>query len=90
MGATKEQRIKFAIGLLEANGYVVHPDFSSLVGKWAVFRQKGMKPLLHGKVVQVYCNGICKIKCKNAYYRYVKHTEVIDFYDNKDNCYEVR
>ena len=49
-----------------------------------------MKPLLHGKVVEVYCNGMCKIKCKNAYYRYVKNTEVIDFYDNKDNCYAVR
>lgn len=91
MGLTKDQRIKFAIGFLESNGYKVHQDFSSLIGKWAVFRQNGMKPLLHGKVVDFYYNsGMCRIKCKNAYYRYIRPDEIIDFYDNKDDCYAVR
>ena len=90
MGLTKEQRIKSSIAFLESNGYVVVKDYSMLIGKWAAFRQEGMNPILHGKVIEVKQSGCCVIKCKNAYYRYVDVNNVIEFCDSKELCYMIK
>lgn len=90
MGLTKEQRIKSSIAFLESNGYVVTKDYSMLIGKWAAFRQEGMYPILHGKVIGVKQSGRCIIKCKNAYYRYVDVNSVIEFCDSKELCYMIK
>ena len=90
MGLTKEQRIRSSIAFLEANGYIVRKDYSNLIGKWAAFRQNGMIPILHGKVINVYPDGCCKIKCKNRSYRYVEMDNVIDFCDLKEECYKIK
>ena len=90
MGLTKDQRIKSSIALLEANGYIVTKDYSNLIGKWAAFRQEGMSPILHGKVIEVKQGGCCVIKCKNSYYRYVNVNCVIEFCDSKDLCYAIK
>lgn len=90
MGLTKYQRINSSIAFLEANGYVVTKDYSKLIGKWAAFRQKGMIPILHGKVIEVKQSGCCVIKCKNAYYRYISVYSVIEFCDSKELCYMIK
>lgn len=90
MGATKEQCISAAIELLESNGYVVRKKYNKLIGKWAVFRQEGMKPILHGKVINVSANGSCAIKCKNGCIRYVYIEDVIEFCDEKELCYMIK
>ena len=90
MGLTKEQRINSSIAFLEANGYKVIQNYDYLIGKWAAFRQEGMIPILHGKVMDVYPNGSCKIKCKNAHYRYPSVNSVIEFCDSKELCYMIK
>ena len=90
MELTKEQRIKSSIAFLETNGYKVMQNYDNLLGKWAAFRQEGMIPILHGKVIDVYQGGCCKIKCKNAYYRYVDVNRVIEFCDTKELCYMIK
>lgn len=90
MRLTKEQRIRSSIAFLEANGYKVIKNYDNLLGKWAAFRQEGMTPILHGKVFDVYQGGCCKIKCKNAYYRYVNVDSVIEFCDSKELCYMIK
>ena len=90
MGVTKDQMIRSSIAFLESNGYVVTKTYSSLIGKWAAFRQDGMIPILHGKVIEVFPNGCCKIKCKNACYRYVNINDVIEFCNTKDLCYMIK
>lgn len=90
MGLTKEQRISSSIAFLEANGYVVIQNYDKLIGKWAAFMQEGMIPILHGKVIDVYQNGCCKVKCKNAHHRYVNVNSAIEFCDSKDSCYMIK
>lgn len=35
-------------------------------------------------------NTYFKVKCKNSYYRYVAMIDVIEFCDNKSDCYAIR
>lgn len=90
MGLTKDQRIKSSIAFLEANGYKVVQNYDNFIGKWAAFRQEGMTPILHGKVLDVYQGGYCKIKCKNSEYRCVHVNNVIEFCDTKELCYMIK
>lgn len=62
---------------------------SKLIGKWAVFRQEGMKSILHGKVINI-SNDCCTIKCKNGCIRYANINDVIEFCDNKELCYMIK
>lgn len=92
MGLTKDQQIYAAIDLLKYHGYKVYKDYSMLIGKWVAFWQEGMTHILHGKVIEV-CgedNTYFKVKCKNSYYRYVAMIDVIEFCDNKSDCYAIR
>ena len=90
IGITKDQMIRSSIAFLESNGYIVTKDYSKLIGKWAAFRQEGMRPILHGKVKDVSINGCCSIKCKNGCMRYVNIDEVIEFCDDKQLCYMIK
>ena len=90
IGITKDQRIKSSIAFLESNGYIVTKDYSKLIGKWAAFRQEGMRPILHGKVKDISFKGCCSIKCKNGCMRYVNVDEVIEFCNDKQLCYMIR
>ena len=90
IGTTKEQRIRLSIAFLESNGYIVIKDYSKLIGKWAAFRQEGMKPILHGKVKDISFKGCCSIKCKNGCMRYVNVNEVIEFCNDKQLCYMIK
>ena len=92
MGLTKQQRINEAIELLTAYGYIVKKDYSSLIGKWVSFWKPGMLPVLHGRVIdEVGKNdAIFKVKCKNSCYRFVHMDNVIEFHDNKQDCYAIK
>ncbi|MCI8389096.1 MAG: hypothetical protein HFE63_11635 [Clostridiales bacterium] len=90
MGLTKDQRINSSIAFLENNGYIVTKDYSRLIGKWAAFRQDGIKCILHGKVINISISGCCEIKCKNGYIRYTNINDVIEFSDKKELCYLIR
>lgn len=92
MGLTKDQQIYAAINLLKHHGYKVYKDYSMLIDKWVAFWQEGMTPVLHGKVIEVRGedNTYFKVKCKNSYYRYVAMNDVIEFCDNKSDCYAIR
>lgn len=86
---TKE--IQDAIKLLKENGYIIREDLSKYIGKWVAFRQEGMEPILHGKVIVARSiNEYFGIKCKNGCMRYIDKNDVIGFYVNKKKCYEVK
>ena len=85
----KEEKIKEAKEFLEANGYTVYKGYSYLVDKWVVFRQKGMRPLLHGKVRKVDDSGLCTIRGKRAKIRFANVDKIIGIYDKKSDCYAV-
>lgn len=93
MGLTKEQRINGAIDLLEHNGYIVKKDYSMLIGKWVAFHQTGMRDILHGKVIAVIsgCKTDCfEVKCKNGYSKFTTINHIIEFTDNKQDCYMIK
>ena len=92
---TAERAIKFAkddaIKFLTENGYIVVEDLQKYKDKWVAFRQEGMESILHGKIVDFYPIAQCfDIKCKNGCVRYINRNDVIGFYDNKKECYEVK
>ena len=88
-----QESIKAAIELLEQNGYIVKKDYSMFVGKWVTFHQKGMIPMLHGKIIRIIHGSkddCFEIRCKNGYYRYKNYEEILQFYDKKQDCYKVK
>lgn len=92
MGLTEQQRINEAIELLTAHGYIVKKDYSSLIGKWVSFWKPGMLPVRHGRIIdEVGKNDVIfKVKCKNSCYRFVHMDDVIEFHDNKQDCYAIK
>ena len=90
MSLEVDERIKEAKELLEANGYTVYKGYSYLVDKWVVFRQKGMRPVLHGKVRKVDDSGLCTIRGKRAKIRFTNVDKIIGIYDKKSDCYAVK
>lgn len=88
-----QENIKVAIELLEKNGYIVKKDYSMFVGKWVAFHQEGMTQMLHGKIIQIIHgskNDCFEIRCKNNYKRYKNYDDIIEFFDNKQNCYQFK
>lgn len=76
MGLTLEQEINGAIEFLEAHGYIVKKDYSTMIGKWVVFVQEGMDPFLHGKIIDIIDYDIFKIRCKNGEIRYARMKDI--------------
>lgn len=83
----KEQRINEAIDFLKSNGYKVKKNYDYLIGKWVAFRQEGMDCILHGKVTDISDDVYCIVKCKNRYKRFVNVKDIIEFCNNKEDCY---
>lgn len=84
---TPSEEIEDAIHLLDRNGYVVGRNYDYLIGKWVAFHWEGMKPVLHGKVLEVDTTGLCKVRCPNAERRWVYVGEVLEFFNTKSECY---
>lgn len=92
---TTERAVEFAkddaVKFLTENGYIVIEDLQKYKNKWVAFRQEGMEPILHGKVIRTFSiTEQLTIKCKNGCNRYIHKNAVIGFYDNKKECYEVK
>lgn len=86
---TKE--IQDAIKLLEENGYIVREDLSKYINKWVAFKQEGMGPILHGRIIGTNSvNREFSVRCKNGCWRYCDKNDVIGLYDTKKECYEVK
>ena len=82
--------IDACIVYLKYHGYEVHDKRDNdKVGKWVAYKRDGMTPILHGKVINVD-NGVYHIKKKNRCKDFVRIDNVIDFFDNKEECYSVR
>lgn len=61
------------------------------LGKWVAFRQEGMEPVLHGKIIDVNSNGVFTIKCKNGQKRAASLEEnIYDIFDTKGKCYKYK
>jgi hypothetical protein len=60
--------------ILECKTYI--PDYKYKVGQRIEFWQKGMDPLLHGKIVKV-CAGCVIVRCKNGCERYPEYKDII-------------
>ena len=93
MKQTNKQNIKAAIELLEQNGYIVKKNYDEFLGKWVAFRQEGMIPILHGKIIKVirgFESDCFEIRCKNGYHRYKNYEEILQFYDKKQDCYKLK
>lgn len=63
---------------------------SYFVDKWVAFRQKGMRPVLHGKVRKVDDSGLCMIRGKRAKIRFANVDKIIGIYDKKSDCYKIK
>lgn len=89
MGLTYEQQINSAKEFLENHGYIVKKDYSTFVGKWITFWQKGMKPILHGRIEDTRLESeLLVVKCKNRERRYITAEQILGFFENKKECYE--
>lgn len=91
MGLTYEQWINSAKEYLESHGYIVKKDYSTFVGKWIAFEQKGMNKVLHGIVENtMWDSELLIVKCKNRVRRHITPEQILAFFENKKECYEFR
>lgn len=58
------------------------------IGKWIAFKQEGMTPVLHGKIVRTI-NDVYKIHCKNGEYRFAKRKGA-RLFTSKEKCYKCK
>ena len=84
-----KKTIHACIVYLKNHGYEVHERDGNKVGKWVAYRKEGTEPILHGKIIHDYVSCY-RVKRKNSYEDIVSLDEVIDFFDNKEECYSVR
>lgn len=82
------QEMYHCIDYLSKHGFGVYKK-GNKQGKWVAFRQEGMSPILHGKVVDD-CQSYYKVRCKNGEKRFPGLEDIIGFYDSKQDCYSVR
>ena len=57
--------------------------------QWVAYRKEGMDCILHGKIIRECSYGYC-VKRKNAYKDFIRFEDIIEFFDNKEECYKVR
>lgn len=89
MTDNEKSKIYSCIQFLKSHGYEVIERNDHKIGKWVAYKRKGMKPVLHGKVIYDYGGTYC-VKKKNASKDFIGLDDVIDFYDDKIECYSVR
>lgn len=59
------EQIIAAINFLNQNGYVVRMNLQKYINKWIVFTQRGMEPILHGRIISVSnFDEFFYVKCK--------------------------
>lgn len=89
MGLTYEQRINSAKEYLESHGYIVKKDYSTFIGKWIAFEQRGINKIMHGRIESTTLESkLLVVKCKNREWRYIEPEQILGFFENKKECYE--
>lgn len=74
------EQIIAAINFLNQNGYVVRMNLQKYINKWIAFTQRGMEPVLHGRIISVSnFDEFFYVKCKNGEIKYPKVEDVIKF-----------
>lgn len=76
------------ITFLKGYGFEV-TERDSKIGKWVAYKRDGMLPVLHGKIIRDYGGTYC-IKKKNGNIDFVGINGVIEFFDNKKECYAMK
>lgn len=85
------EQIIAAINFLNQNGYVVRMNLQKYINKWIAFTQRGMEPILHGRIINVSnFDEFFYVKCKNNEIRYPKVEDVIKIFNSKKECYEFK
>lgn len=89
MELTYEQRINSAKEYLENHGYIVKRDYSTFIGKWIAFKQRGINKIMHGRIESTTLESkLLVVKCKNREWRYIEPEQILGFFENKKECYE--
>ena len=86
MDEKTKKTIHACIVYLQNHGYEVREREGNKMDKWVAYRKNGMDCILHGKVIYDYVSCFC-IKRKNGYTDMVGLDEIIEFYDDKKECY---
>lgn len=90
-GDNNTEQIIAAINFLNQNGYVVRMNLQKYINKWIAFTQRGMEPILHGRIISVSnFDEFFYVKCKNGEIRYPNVKDAIKFFDSKKECYEFK
>lgn len=89
MDKKTRKTIHACIVYLKHHGYEVREKEGNKVGKWAAYRKVGMEPILHGKIIYDYTSCYL-IRRKNGCNDIVGFDEIIDFFDDKSDCYNIR
>ena len=84
-----KKTIHACIVYLKNHGYEVHEREGNKMGKWVAYKKNGMNCVLHGKIIYDYVSCYC-VKRKNACKDIVGLDEIIDFFDNKEECYNIQ
>lgn len=90
-GDNNTEQIIAAINFLNQNGYIVRMNLQKYINKWIAFTQRGMEPILHGRIISVSnFDEFFYVKCKNGEIRYPNIEDAIKFFDSKKECYEFK
>lgn len=89
MDELTNKNIHACIVYLKNHGYEVHERAGNKCGKWVAYRKEGIEPILHGKITHDYVSCY-NVRRKNAVNDFVGLDQVIEFFDNKTDCYNLR
>lgn len=84
-----KKTIHACIVYLKNHGYEVYERDNNKVGKWVAYRKEGIDYILHGRIIYDYTSCYC-VKRKNAVKDIIGLDKVIEFFDNKADCYSMR
>ena len=63
--------------------------YSTFVGKWIAFEQRGINKIMHGWIEDTILESeLLVVKCKNRERRYIRAEQILAFFENKKECYE--
>lgn len=84
-----KKTIHACIVYLKNHGYDVHEREENKIDKWVAYKKNGMNCVLHGKIIYDYASCYC-VKRKNGCKDIVGLDRIIDFFDSKEECYNIQ
>lgn len=89
MDETIRKKIHGCITFLKSQGYDVTKRGDSKVGKWVAFKKDGLTAIQHGVITHDYLSCYM-VKRKNRRTDLVGLGSVVEFFDDKKECYAMR